>query len=265
MPIVFAAITPHPPILIPTIGKENLDKIKKTQTAMQELERILYVAKPECILIISPHAKILPDAFTINLSPEYEANFEEFGDFSTKLKFKSDSLCVQQIRAADEVDGKVPLILISEPKIDHGASVPLYYLMQHLKEVSIAPISQSFLDYQAHLKFGEFLHHQINRINKRIAVVASGDLSHRLSEDAPGGFSPQGEKFDKKLLALIKQKDVSGIMSLDPFLVEEAGECGLKSIIILFGLLNDINYQPELLSYEGPFGVGYGVVNFKLG
>jgi len=193
MPLVFAAITPHPPILIPAIGKKNLEKIKKTQIALKELEQELYAAKPECIIIISPHGKILADAFSINLSSEYEANFEDFGDFSTKLKFKSDSSAVQQIRLADEMKTDVPITLVSEPKIDHGASVPLYYLANHLNNIPIIPIIYSGLDSQAHYEFGKFLNRQIAKINKRVAIVASGDLSHCLIKKAPGGFSKSGK------------------------------------------------------------------------
>ncbi len=265
MPIVFAAISPHPPILIPGVGKENLEKIKKTQAAMRQLEQELYAAKPECVLIISPHGKILPEAFTINLAEKYEIGFEDFGDFATKMVLASDPLCVAKIRAQDEINKKAPLTLISEKKIDHGAGIPLYYLMGHLKEVPIIPIVYSTLDYQAHYDFGKFLYRCASRIDKRVAIVASGDLSHRLSEEAPGGYCPQGEKFDKKILALIKAGDAKGLMSMDEKFVKEACECGLKSILILMGFLSEIKIKPEILSYEGPFGVGYAVVNFKLG
>jgi len=49
-------------------------------------------------------------------------------------------------------------------------------------------------------------------------------------------------------------------------LYPEAGECGLRSFCFLLGILeaSGISWQPEILSYEGPFGVGYLVVNFKL-
>ena len=82
--------------------------------------------------------------------------------------------------------------------------------------------------------------------------------------DAPAGFSSRGKEFDGKLIEFLKNKDIDGILNMDPDLVEEAGECGYRSIIILLGVLNGLNWQPEILSYEGPFGVGYLVANFKL-
>ena len=98
MPIIFSAITPHPPILIPAIGKENLDQIKKTQAAYQELEQDLYASEPDSIIIISPHGLIQSDAFTINLSPEFKVNFENFGDFTTRMELAGDIGLAYKIR-----------------------------------------------------------------------------------------------------------------------------------------------------------------------
>src|SRR3989338_2485870 len=263
MPLVFAGISPHPPVLIPEIGKENLTKLAETKPALETLEKELYAAKPDSLLVISPHGKILEDSFSINLSADYNASFKEFGDFSLSLKFKSDYLSIQEIRAGDETNKVVPIVLTSEPEIDHGSAVPLYYLLQHLKDLPIIPISPCALSYSEHFKFGQFLYQQLSRLDKRYGVIASGDLSHKLTKDTPAGYSAKGAEFDKKLVDLIAKKDIQGILNLDPKLIGEASECGLRSIIVLLGIIDTINVVPEVLSYEGPFGVGYAVVNFK--
>ncbi|MFA6254545.1 MAG: AmmeMemoRadiSam system protein B [Patescibacteria group bacterium] len=264
MPLVFSAITPHPPVLIPEIGKDNLKKLVKTEEAMKKLEQEFYASKPESILIISPHGEIFDSSFNINLSADYSANFKEFGDFGLELKFKSDYMSIQEIRAADETQKAVAVALTSNQELDHGCSIPLYYLTQHLKNIPIIPVTYSGLDLKQHFIFGQFLYQQLAKINKRFAVIASGDLSHRLTKDAPGGYSAQGKEFDKKLVGLIKKKDVQGILNIDPKLGQEAGECGLRSIAILLGIIESLNTKTDVLSYEGPFGVGYLVCNFQL-
>lgn len=264
MPIVFAAITPHPPVLIPEIGKDNLKKISQTQEAMKKLEQEFYAAKPESVLIISPHGKILPGAFNINLSADYSANFKEFGDFGLELKFKSDYLTIQNIRAADEANQARPIVLSSESEIDHGFAVPLYYLLAHAKNLPIIPITYSALDFKDHFAFGQFLRRRLARVNKRFALIASGDLSHRLTKDAPGGFSKDGKKFDKNLVDLLKKGEPEKIVKIKPKFAAEAAECGLRSILILLGIIESFDAKAEVLSYEGPFGVGYLVCNFKL-
>jgi len=264
MPIVFAGVVPHPPILIPEIGKDNLKKISKTQKAMKKMEQELYSAKPESLVIISPHGNILPDTFTINLSVDYSVNFKDFGDFGVELKFKSDSSSIQKIRASDETQILAPITLVSENELDHGFGVPLYYLAQHLKNISIIPITYSALDVKQHFEFGRFLYRQLSKLNKRFAIIASGDLSHRLTEDAPAGYSKQGTVFDKKIVDIIKKNNPEGLLKLDDKLAEEAGECGLRSIAVLAGTIEPMNLQPEVLSYEGPFGVGYLVANWRV-
>ena len=259
--LVFTAITPHSPILLPTIGKENFNLIEKTVRAMKKLEENFYLAKPETVIIISPHGLILPESFSISLAKKYHSTLKQFGDLATKLEFKTDLELIHKIK--ENLETKIPLTIISQEELDHGASVPLFYLTEHLKDISLVPLSYSSLDYQTHFEFGQMLREEISKTNKRVAIIASGDLSHRLSPEAPAGFSPQGKTFDNKLIELLKKKDTQGILSLDPDLIKEAGECGLRSIIILLGLLKNLKYQPEILSYEAPFGVGYLVAQFK--
>ena len=262
MPIVFSALVPHSPILIPSIGKGNINRIKITLKAYQKLSEKLKNSKPDSIIIITPHGPIQENVFTINLNPEFEGKFEEFGDFSIKLKMNGDIGLIHKIREALET--KAPLTLISEPLLDYGASVPLYLLAKDLKNIKIIPIYYSELDLPAHFKFGQLLQHELIISQENIAIIASGDLSHRLSEDAPAGYSPKAKKFDSKVIEYLKNKEINNLNNFDKNLIAEAAECGLRSIVLLMGILNRINYKPVQLSYEAPFGVGYLIMNFVI-
>ena len=263
MAIIFGSICPHPPILIPEIGKENIKQIEKTRSSMQKLEGDLYVTKPETIIIISPHGAISPDVYYFNISEKFTSNLEEFGDMNTKLEFNGDIALASTLKQSAEIFD-MPVNTISQPILDHGSVVPLYYLTNHLPDIKILPISYSLLPYENHFEFGKFLYKQLIKNNKRIAVVASGDLSHRLTKDSPAGFSPKGMEFDKLMKELIKNKKIDDILKIDKQVVEDAGECGLRSILILLGIFNQMNYTPEILSYEGTFGVGYLVANLVI-
>lgn len=259
--IKFSCITPHPPILIPSIGKENLELISKTSQSLKKLEEEFYQFNPDTIISISPHGQLATDTFTINQAPELLADFSNFGDLSTKLEFKNDIAFGYQIR--EYLETKSPVRLINDPQLDHGVSVPLFYLSQHLKDIKIIPIGYSLLPLEKHFEFGQFLYEKISQSNKSIGIIASGDLSHRLTKDAPAGYSPRGKEFDELLIKLLQEKNTKAILNLDEKLIEEAGECGLRSFVILLGILDSLNYQVEILSYESPFGVGYLVANFK--
>lgn len=257
MPLVFAAFTPHTPLLIPAIGKEQLEKLDKTKKALDRLEEELYIAKPQVIFIISPHSGLFENSFVINAHPNFVSSFEEFGDLSTK----------QEWRGAPEISAKInhmcqkqdmPLKSISKEQIDHGISVPLFYLTRHLPNCKIVPIGYSNRSAHDHIKFGRILKEAIMDGNNRIAVIASGDLSH-----GPDAKVWAKGHFDKKLIRMIKSMERTKILKLEGTTeLKEAKECGYKSLLILLGALNGWHYNFLVHSYEHPFGVGYLTGNF---
>ncbi len=262
MTLVFSSICPHPPLLIPTIGGPELEKISSTVKALEKLNKEFVQTKPETVVVISPHAPTLSQAFGIVKPKILSGNFGQFGDFGTELSFETDQELIKDI-LDDAKKEKMPVQALDYSDLDHGTLVPLYYLTRKVPKLKLVVISFTLLDLPTHFQFGQMLHKAIKHADERIAVVASGDLSHRLTFDAPAGYSPRGKEFDEKLIDLLKKNDVKSILNLDPGLIEEAGECGLRSIIVLLGILDKIDYKPEILSYEGPFGVGYLVANFK--
>jgi len=260
--IKFACLAPHPPLLIPNIGKENLEQVAATCKSLNKLEAEMYQLKIDTLLIISPHGDLTPDAFTINQAANLTVKFTNFGDLATKMSFKNDIELGYKIR--EYLETKMPVRLINEPELDHGAGVPLYCLTAHLKDLKIVPLGFSLLSLKEHYEFGEMLQEILLPSTKNIGVVASGDLSHCLTTEAPAGFSPRGQEFDHVFINLLKEKKIKEIINLDRELIADASECGLRSFVILLGILDKINFQVEVLSYEGPFGVGYLVTNFKL-
>ena len=87
--------------------------------------------------------------------------------------------------------------------------------------------------------------------------MASGDLSHRLTPDAPAGFNPRGHHFDEQVVAAFHAGSAGDLLSIPESLLIAAGECGYRSLVVLFGVLSGRHYTTRVLSYEGPFGVGY--------
>lgn len=261
MSLVFSAIVPHPPMLIPDIGKEHAALAAATKTALERLETDLYSAKPDLIVIISPHGELDSKAFTVNLNSEFSVDFETFGDFTTRFTLPGETILFSV--GKEEVAAKAPINIISSPKLDHGIGVPMYFLSKHLTQVPIIPIYFSMLDLQAHFNFGKALKDIILNSDKRIAVIASGDLSHALSKSAPAGFHPEGKVFDETVVRLIRESKYDQLVNLDDKLIENAAECGLRSLVILAGLLNSIGCKTEILSYEAPFGIGYLVAECR--
>lgn len=262
MSLVFSAITPHPPILIPQIGKDNVKLLYSTQAAFQTLAKKLKELEPDTIIVISPHGLIQSRAFSLNQSPEFIATFEEFGDLSTKTTYNGNIGLTHKIK--ESLETSMPLQMMSQEKIDHGVSVPLFCLTAELPNTKIIPLYYSGLDNQSHYDFGKALGHEIIYNKNKIAVIASADLSHALTKTAPGKYSPKGKKFDQKVISCLQENKVKDLIEMDEKLTKAAQQCGLKSILILLGILDGMHYKTKNLSYEYPFGVGYLVMNFEL-
>ena len=118
------------------------------------------------------------------------------------------------------------------------------------------------MDWKSHVAFGSLLKETIAETNKRVAVIASGDLSHALFTEAPAGYNPAGPAFDKKIQELLATNNLSGMLQMDKNMVAGASECGFRSFLILMGILRGMSSRYTSYSYEGPFGVGYLTANF---
>ena len=261
--LCFSAFVPHSPLLIDSIGKDNLKHLYQTRSALSHLSDELYASHPDVLFIISSHSLMHEKAFSVNLHDEYLAEFREFGDHATKKKFAPDLECITAIQR-EAREQSIPFVLESQPTLDYGSGVPLILLEQNRLAVKIVPISYSGQDRKAHIAFGRMLKEVIKKSPKRIAVIASGDLSHALSSEAPMGFRKQGELFDKAVLHCVKQLSSSRLLSMKEADIEQAAECGLRSLLVVLGILERMKIRPEIRSYEAPFGVGYLVAQFHL-
>lgn len=262
--IVFAAIVPHSPLLIPSIGKEHREKLAATVAAFAEVEQAVYLAKPDTIVMIAPHGARYPDAFSANLAENYTGNFKTFGDFSTTITAKSDFLMIDHLQRKLREE-QVPFTLTSNAEIDYGYGVPLHLLTPHLSPGwKFIPLSPSMLDGAAHYEFGKQLKRVLHAESSRVVVIASADLSHKLSAQSPGGASTEGPTFDQAVTAATSTNAVGPLANLSLDIVENAGQCGYRPIMTMLGTLNDMDVTPKKLCYEAPFGVGYLTVRYDL-
>lgn len=264
--IVYCGLAPHPPILLPEIGGKDSEKVSSTYKAMERLAREIGESGAETILILSPHGLVFQDGVAINGSEILKGDLKQF---RTDLKFEyaSDPGLIQAIItesakleiASLDIDDALAMEYGASDKLDHGVLVPMYFLDKHGIDLPLVSVAMSFLPPQELYAFGMSVKNAAESIGRKVAVIASGDMSHRLTAEAPAGYSPQGAAFDLKIKALLEQADVKGIVGLDAALAEKAGECGWRTLIMMLGALDGQKIRGEVFSYEGPFGVGYMV------
>lgn len=266
MPIVGACIVPHPPLIVPAVGKGEEKKITRTVAAYQEVARRVVSLSPETLVITSPHATTYSDYFTLSPGSRAEGSFRNFGAPQEKFAVEYDETLVRAIAREASAAG-IPAGTLGErnPSLDHGTMVPLHFLFQGEFRPKIVRIGISGLSPLEHYRFGQCLAKAVEATGERVFFVASGDLSHKLKEDGPYGFSPEGPTFDEQIVQAMSTADFGRFLHFSEEFCEKAAECGLRSFQILAGALDGKSVVPELLSHEGPFGVGYAVAAFQIG
>lgn len=263
MAIVYGAILPHPPLIVPAVGGERIKEVSKTKKALEEVSKRLKGKDIDTVVIITPHGNVSQVAVPVYISHIFEGNLAYFNTPKPVFSFKGDhQLAAEIVKQAKQQS--ISVAQVGETFLDHGVIVPMYYPYVAGFRKPIVPIAQAFIDYKELFSFGETIRVASENVGRKVAVIASGDLSHRLTLEAPAGYNPEAKKFDEQLVSLVQANDAKGIMNMDPALIEKAGECGLRSVIMLMGALNGLTVKPEVLSYEGPFGVGYMVATFDI-
>ena len=265
MPIIAAYAVPHPPILLPEIGRGEEVKVAKTAESYAEVARRIAAAKPDVLIVVSPHATLYGDYF--HLSPGTGANgsLAAFQAPDIALQVEYDAELVKRIeKCARMWDIPAGTMGEREPKLDHGALIPLWYARHAGVTCKVVRIGLSGLPALSHYRLGQCIAEAADALNRRAILVASGDLSHKLTADGPYGYAKEGALLDAQLTASLASGDFQSLLTISPELAGAAAECGLRSFQIMAGALDQKAVTHTLLSYEGPFGVGYAVAAFEV-
>ncbi|NMA34060.1 MAG: AmmeMemoRadiSam system protein A [Clostridiaceae bacterium] len=263
-------ITPHPPIVVHEVGKGEEMGAAATVGALQRFAREVAKIKPSTIVVTSPHAPAFQDFIFINRNSVLSGDFRRFGAVGVKLSYENNLKLAGEItRLANSQgipcggldDSLMVRYRISE-ELDHGVMVPLYFINKVYDSFKLVHISVAGMPFKDLYRFGGCIARAIENSDESVVFIASGDLSHRLAPDGQYGFNECGPEFDGRLMEYLKGPDREAIMGFDEEFLAEAGECGLRSFIMMFGALDEFEIKSEVYSYEGPFGVGYAVAEF---
>ena len=263
MSILAAMVVPHPPIIMHEVGRGEERRIQDTIDAYKKVSRLAASLNPETILITSPHSTLYTDYFHISPGESATGNFARFRapglgitvKYDTEfVKVLSNIAAVKKLRAGTFGE--------REPALDHGTLIPLKFLEEagiDFDKVKVVRIGLSGMSNADHYKLGQLIAQTADQLNRRVIYVASGDLSHKLKLEGPYGYAQEGPAFDEKIMQYLSDGDFMSMLTMDNTFCERAAECGLRSFWIMSGALDKKRIDCQQLSYEGPFGVGYGV------
>lgn len=242
--------------MVPEVGRESIASVTHSIDAMAELTRRVIDSGAESVVLISPHAALEVDSFVAYDGPEVYGDFSRFHAPETGFAIRVDQEllnAIKRVAASENYD----VSTLREHDLDHGTAVPLYFLLHNGWEGRVVPLGYSFLSNDDHLRFGSCIKAAVDQVGRRVAFIASGDLSHRLKPEAPAGFNPDAHHFDQQVVDALRSNTPQRIVNIDFNLRKLAGECGFRSMLVAIGASAELPLACEVLNYEAPFGVGY--------
>ncbi len=261
MSIVGAFMVPHPPLIVPEVGRGDENQITKTANSYKQVAKEIKKLNPETIIISSPHTAYYSDYFHISPDKTLKGNLGMFGASNVSFSEENDLELVEEIEKLSK-EKDFPAGRTKPTILDHGTMVPLYFIRKELPKTKIVVVGLSTLPLIDNYKFGTIIKKAVNNLNRKVVFVASGDLSHKLQEYGPYGFIKEGPIYDEKIMNTMSHANFNELLEYDLNLLNKASECGHRSFIIMAGALDGLNVKPTYLSHEDVTGVGYGICTF---
>ncbi len=263
MSIVAAFMVPHPPMIVPEIGRGSEAQIAETTAAYERVAREIAELRPETIIITSPHATMYADYFHISPGKSAKGSFRQFRAGQVHFSELYDEELTDEISAIAALkDFPAGVLGEREKQLDHGTMVPLWFIRKYYTEGKIVRIGLSGLPLTSHYEFGRMIAEAVEKLNRRVVFVASGDLSHKLQSYGPYGFAPEGPEYDSRIMDVCGRAAFGELLDFDETFCDKAAECGHRSFVIMAGALDGLAVKATALSHQDVTGVGYGICTF---
>ena len=260
--LVFAAIAPHGSSAIPGAVKADEDgKARLTQASMAELESRFAAAKPDAVVILTPHNVHVEGAMAVVTAGSIAGGLADWGAPDITLRATVDRDLAGQVKAGLRSAG-IPVAGISfggnNPDeavhpMDWAVLIPLWFMGGRsdppVPVVVVSPARD--LTPEAHVIAGRAIAEAAEASGKRVALVASCDHGHGHQKEGPYGFRPESKVFDDRVVEVIKADRLGDLVDFDIELVKAAAADSWWQMLMLSGALG-ASWRGEFLSYEHP-------------
>ncbi len=265
MAIIGGIMVPHPPLIVPEVGKGEERVIEETTRAYEKAADFVAALKPDTIVLSSPHVVMYGDYLHICPGDGAGGNLRQFNapgagmnvDYDTELRDRIVELCAE-VNFPAGTEGE------RSPELDHGTMVPLYFILKKYKDFRLVRLGISGISLLEHYSLGMMIKKAAEELDRRVLYVASGDLSHKLQVHGPYGFDPAGPEYDKRIMDVMGSGEFERLLDFEPELLEKSAECGHRSFVIMAGAFDRTALEIERLSHQDVTGVGYGICTFRV-
>jgi hypothetical protein len=227
VPVVAAAVCPHPPLLVPEVASgaaPDLDDLRAAcLTAIDQLSTASRVLVVGAAVARSTYPAGAGGSFGPYGAPGVRIGT---GDPVLPLSLAVGGWLLEQTKAA-----QLPRAYVAVP-VD-ATPAECRHLGQELAEG-----------------------------NDRIGLLVMGDGSARRSEHSPVHLHPRAEIFDTTVATALRGRDLDVLNALDPDLAAELQAAGRAPWQVLAGALTATTLTGDLTYHAAPYGVGYFVASF---
>ena len=263
MPVLAAYMVPHPPMIIPEIGKGSEAQITETIRAYEQVADEVAALEPETIIITSPHTIMYADYFHISPGTRASGSFQRFMAPQVKFSERYDEELVGRISVlADREEFPAGTLGERDAALDHGTMVPLWFIRKKYTGGKLVRVGLSGLPLTDHYHLGQLIADAAEDLERRVVIIASGDLSHKLQTYGPYGYAPEGPEYDRRIMDTCGRAAFGELFNFDENLCEKAAECGHRSFVIMAGAFDGVQVKAKALSHQDVTGVGYGICTF---
>ena len=263
MSVIAGFMVPHPPMIVPQVGRGSESVVKETAKAYEEVAEKIAKLSPDTIVLSSPHSIMYADYFHISPGSGAKGSFSDFGAGDVRMDVSYDTEFVDTLcREADFRGIYAGTMGEKNKNLDHGTMVPLYFILQKYTDFKLVRIGLSGLPMEDHYNLGMAISKVADVLGRRVVYVASGDLSHKLKEDGPYGFDPAGPEYDERIMDVMGRGAFGELFSVDEHFLEKAAECGHRSFVMMAGAFDRTKVSVKKLSHQDVTGVGYGICCF---
>ena len=263
MSIMAAFMVPHPPMIVPEIGRGSEEQVLETTKAYERAAAEVAALKPDTIIITSPHSVMYADYFHISPGSAAKGSFSRFRASGVKFSENYDTELVERIcEIADAQDFPAGTYGERDASLDHGTMVPLWFIRKQYVGGKIVRIGLSGLPLTDHYRLGQIIARAVEETGTRAVLIASGDLSHKLQSYGPYGYAPEGPEYDRRIMDVCGRAAFGELFDFNEGFCEKAAECGHRSFVIMAGAFDGIRVKAEALSHQDVTGVGYGICTF---
>jgi len=260
VPLVFAAVAPHGGIAIAeACAAEERELDVATRAGMVERGRRLTAAKPDLVIVATPHNVHISDALAVvvaarlkgrlnGVTPPIELDVPSEMNIAWRLL---ESMAAASLPAAAVSFGSNDPSTAVAP-MDWGVLVPLWFMGGRseppLPAVIVTPARE--LSAVDHVSAGGAIAAAAASSDHRVAFIASADHGHAHQQDGPYGFHPAAKEYDSLVCELVRTNRLDRLAEISREQVELAKADSWWQMLVLHGATD--GWRADLISYEAP-------------